>query len=175
MAKNKSIRSSSTFHLQSTSCTRVVHGTESQFKPSNNREEIEEKNNVGCLDFSRAGKKGVASLFGKPDDKVMRMYKEIDSKIEKVHHILRNDDGDAEIVELCSQLAGEIEAKTSFALEIERLKQNREIERKTEESEKEAQSDAYATFLKLNDKKFRGMNGSSSPGSFVQRLSSQKW
>ena len=93
------------------------------------------------MDFSRAGKKGVASLFGKPDDKVMRMYKEIDSKIEKVHHILRNDDGDAEIVELCSQLAGEIEAKTSFALEIERLKQNREIERKTEESEKEALRD----------------------------------
>ena len=143
MAKNKSIRSSSTFHLQSTSCTRVVHGTESQFVQTEqlNREEIEEKNNVGCLDFSRAGKKGVASLFGKPDDKVMRMYKEIDSKIEKVHHILRNDDGDAEIVELCSQLAGEIEAKTSFALEIERLKQNREIERKTEESEKEALRD----------------------------------
>ena len=143
MAKNKSIRSSSTFHLQSPSCTRVVHGTESQFVQTEqlNREEIEEKNIVGCLDFSRAGKKGVASLFGKPDDKVMRMYKEIDSKIEKVHHILRNDDGDAEIVELCSQLAGEIEAKTSFALEIERLKQNRETERKTEESEKEALRD----------------------------------
>ena len=99
--------------------------------------------------------RALENLFGKPDDKVMRMYKEIDSKIEKVHHILSNDDGDAEIVELCSQLAGEIEAKTSFALEIERLKQNREIERKTEESEKEAQSDAYATFLKLNDKKIQ--------------------
>jgi hypothetical protein len=83
----------------------------------------------------------IASIFGKPDEKVKRIQKEIDRKIEKVHQILRNDDGDAEMVELCNQLASEISTKTSLTLQIESLKQTRETERKTEVFEKEALKD----------------------------------
>ena len=83
----------------------------------------------------------IASIFGKPDEKAKRIQKEIDRKIEKVHQILRSDDGDAEMTALCNQLASEISTKTSLTLEIESLKQTREAERKTELLEKEALKD----------------------------------
>ena len=55
--------------------------------------------------------------------------------------MIRNDDGDAEISQLCTQLASEIATKTSLALEIERMKQIREIENETQVSEKQALQD----------------------------------
>jgi hypothetical protein len=42
------------------------------------------------------------------------------------------------MVALCHQLAGEISAKTSNALEISRLKETREIQRQSEAAEKQA-------------------------------------
>jgi len=80
----------------------------------------------------------LANLFGRPDERVQKIQKEIDRKIEKVHHAIRNDDGDAEMMQLCSQLASEISTKTSLALEIERIKSTRQAEMETELSEKEA-------------------------------------
>ncbi len=80
----------------------------------------------------------LTNLFGGPDERIQKIQKEIDRKIEKVHHAIRNDDGDAEMMQLCSQLASEISTKTSLALEIERIESTREIERETELSEKEA-------------------------------------
>ncbi len=80
----------------------------------------------------------IANLFGKPDERIKQMQIEIDRKIERVHNAIRNDDGDAEMMELCSQLASQIATKTSLALEIERIKETREIERQTQLLEKEA-------------------------------------
>jgi hypothetical protein len=45
-------------------------------------------------------------------------------------------DNDAELISLCQQLAAEINAKTSASMEIVRLKELREIERKSENEEK---------------------------------------
>ena len=75
----------------------------------------------------------VAQFFGaKVDDK---RRKELEEKIEAFERILgKNQDDDIDA--LCHQLAGEISAKTSNALEIIRLKETREIERKNELSEK---------------------------------------
>jgi len=66
------------------------------------------------------------------------MRNQIFSEIDKVRKLIRNDDGDVEMIQLCSQLAGEISTKTSHALEIERLKQIRELERKTQATEKKS-------------------------------------
>jgi hypothetical protein len=80
------------------------------------------------------------NLFaGKPDEKFEIMRKEIDLKIEAFHQAYCNSSaGDEEISQLCSQLSSEISAKTSNALEIQRLNEVRESERKTETAEKEA-------------------------------------
>jgi hypothetical protein len=77
----------------------------------------------------------VAHFFGgKFDDKPKR---ELEEKIEGFERILgKNQDDD--INALCHQLAGEISAKTSHALEIIRLKETREIERQSESAEKQA-------------------------------------
>ena len=80
----------------------------------------------------------LANMFGKADYRVEMLRNEIDRKIEKVHHVIRNDDGDAEMMQLCSQLAGEIATRTSNELEIQRLQTVRETERKTEAAEQEA-------------------------------------
>jgi hypothetical protein len=84
----------------------------------------------------------IAHFFGKPDDRVEKMRKEIDLKIEAFHQMHRNNSGvDEEMAQLSNQLSNEIAAKTSSALEIERLKNIREAERKTEHAEKEAIKD----------------------------------
>ena len=83
----------------------------------------------------------IATFFGKPDDKIERMRNQIFLEIDKVRHIIRNDDGDAEMVQLCSQLAGEISTKTSHALEIERMKQIGETEKGTQATEKKSMED----------------------------------
>lgn len=80
----------------------------------------------------------IANLFGKADQRIEKLRKAIDKKIERVHHIIRNDDTDIEMKELCSQLASEITIRTSHALKIERLERTRDAERKTEATEKEA-------------------------------------
>lgn len=80
----------------------------------------------------------IASFFGaKPDDRMEKMRTEIDQKIESLRRMI-NINGDDELMQLCTQLAGEISAKTSNALEIERLKTLREAEKKTEAMEREA-------------------------------------
>ncbi|MGK3747818.1 MAG: hypothetical protein ACI8RD_000108 [Bacillariaceae sp.] len=83
----------------------------------------------------------IATFFGKPDDKIERMRNQIFLEIDKVRQIIRNDDGDAEMIQLCSQLAGEISTKTSHALEIERLKQIGGTEKETQATEKKSMED----------------------------------
>jgi hypothetical protein len=83
----------------------------------------------------------IANFFGQPDEKVKRMQREIDQKIDKVHHFIRKDEGEAEIMDLSSQLASEMSTKTSLALEIDRLKQTSETQTKTQLFEKEALQD----------------------------------
>jgi len=83
----------------------------------------------------------IANFFGKPDEKVERMRNQIFSEIDKVRKLIRNIDGDVEMIQLCSQLADEISTRTSHALEIERLKQINELERKTQATEKESVED----------------------------------
>eukprot|EP00536_Pseudo-nitzschia_multiseries_P001526 jgi/Psemu1/294444/fgenesh1_pm.19_\ len=80
----------------------------------------------------------IATMFGKNDQRVERLHQEIDRNIAKAHHVIRNDDADVEMMQLCSQLAGEISTRTSHALEIERLERTREAERKTQIAEKDA-------------------------------------
>lgn len=63
--------------------------------------------------------------------------KALEEKIEGFERILGKNQDD-EINALCHQLNGEISAKTSHALEIIRLKETREIERKNELAEKQA-------------------------------------
>ena len=77
----------------------------------------------------------VAQFFGaKPDDSQRR---ELEAKMEEFERILgKNQDDDIDA--LCNQLAGEISAKTSNALEILRLKESREIEKKNLSQEKKA-------------------------------------
>jgi DNA gyrase/topoisomerase IV subunit A len=69
------------------------------------------------------------------------MRNQIFLEIDKVRQIIRNDDGDAEMIQLCSQLAGEISTKTSHALEIERLKQIGGTEKETQATEKKSMED----------------------------------
>jgi hypothetical protein len=54
---------------------------------------------------------------------------------------LQVQNSDAQVIALCQQLAGEISAKTAATLEIIRLKEGRDIERKAEAAEKEALKD----------------------------------
>jgi hypothetical protein len=91
----------------------------------------------------------IASIFGRADERADRMRREIEKKIEKVHHIIKNDDGEAEMMGLCSQLGAEISTKTSLALEIKRLKEIAEIERKIQASEKEALKDEIRRLQEL--------------------------
>ncbi|KAL3924286.1 MAG: hypothetical protein SGILL_001138 [Bacillariaceae sp.] len=80
----------------------------------------------------------IANFFGgKPDDRVAKMRKEIDLKIEAFHQVYRSHaTTDEEIAQLCTQLSNEISAKTSHALEIKRLKDVGENERKMKDTEK---------------------------------------
>jgi hypothetical protein len=81
----------------------------------------------------------IANFFGKPDDRVEKMRKEIDLKIEAFHTMYRsNSAGEEEMTQLTNQLSSEISAKTAHALEIERLKKVRETEQKTAAAEREA-------------------------------------
>jgi hypothetical protein len=81
----------------------------------------------------------IANFFGKPDDRVEKMQKEIDLKIEAFHAMYRsNSAGEEEMAQLTDQLSSEISAKTAHAFEIERLKKVRETERKTAAAEREA-------------------------------------
>jgi hypothetical protein len=66
----------------------------------------------------------LAILFGgKPDDRMAKMRKEVDLKIEAFHQVYRSHSStEEEMTQLCTQLANEIATKTSYALEIERLK-----------------------------------------------------
>jgi len=90
-----------------------------------------------------------ANFFGKSDEKLKKMQDAIIRKIEKVTHMIRNNDTDAEMTELCSQLASEISTKTSFALEIKRLNEIREKERTTHSFEKEAMKNEMRRLQKL--------------------------
>jgi hypothetical protein len=54
---------------------------------------------------------------------------------------LQVQNSDAQVIALCQQLAGEISAKTAATLEIIRLKEGRDIERKTAAAEKQALKD----------------------------------
>jgi len=83
----------------------------------------------------------LSNVFGKNEQRLERLREEIDRKIEKAYHVIRNDDADEEMMQLCGQLAGEISCRTSHALEIERFERTREAERKTELAEKEALKD----------------------------------
>jgi hypothetical protein len=66
-----------------------------------------------------------------------KMRKEIDLKIEAFHQVYRSHaTTDEEMTQLCTQLANEITTKTSYALEIERLKEASETERKTYATER---------------------------------------
>jgi hypothetical protein len=80
----------------------------------------------------------LATFFGgKPDDRMAKMRKEIDLKIEAFHQVYRSHaTTDEEMTQLCTQLANEITTKTSYALEIERLKEASETERKTYATER---------------------------------------
>ena len=71
------------------------------------------------------------------DDKLKR---EADEKARSLqtYEIQAKQDSDAELLTLCQQLAGEISAKTAATLEIIRLKESRDVERKNEEAEKQA-------------------------------------
>jgi hypothetical protein len=66
----------------------------------------------------------LAILFsGLPDDRMAKMRKEVDLKIEALHQVYRSHAStEEEMTQLCCQLAHEIATKTSYALEIERLK-----------------------------------------------------
>ncbi|KAG7352504.1 chorein or VPS13 related protein [Nitzschia inconspicua] len=72
----------------------------------------------------------LANLFGgKSDDRMAKMRQEIDLKMEAFHEVYRSHAStDEEITQLCTQLANEISTKTSYALEIERLKKVKETE-----------------------------------------------
>ena len=83
----------------------------------------------------------IANFFGRPDDKITRMRNQIFSEIDKVRQLIRSDDGEAEMAQLCHQLAAEISTKTSYALEIERMKQNEETEKQIQATEKKSMED----------------------------------
>ena len=91
----------------------------------------------------------IAKIFMKPDEKLKIMEMEIDEKIEKVYNAIRNDNDDAEMTQLSSQLATEIATKTSLTLEIERMKETREIENKTQLAEKQALQDEMKSLREL--------------------------
>ena len=65
--------------------------------------------------------------------------------------MVRNDNDDAEMTELCSQLASEVSTKTSFALEVKRLQEIQETERKTHSIEKEAMKNEIRRLQNLLD------------------------
>lgn len=83
----------------------------------------------------------ITNFFGRPDDKITRMRNQIFSEIDKVRQLIRSDDGEAEMAQLCHQLAAEISTKTSYALEIERMKQNVETEKQIQAAEKKSMED----------------------------------
>jgi N-terminal region of Chorein or VPS13/PH domain len=82
----------------------------------------------------------LGNLFGNQDDKMAKLRQEIDKKIESFRRMI-NTNGDDEMMQLCAQLSAEISAKTSLALEIERLKSIREAEKKIEATERKAVED----------------------------------
>jgi len=94
---------------------------------------------------------GIANMFGKPDVRIEKLRKEIDQRIEKVHNIIRNDDSDVEMMQLCTQLANEISNKSALMLEVERMKRVREKERNKESVEKEALKDELTRIKELLD------------------------
>ena len=71
------------------------------------------------------------------DDKLKREA-EAKAKSLQTYEAQAKQDSDAELLTLCQQLAGEISAKTAATLEIIRLKESRDIERKNEDAEKQA-------------------------------------
>lgn len=85
-------------------------------------------------EMARIQQPSVAQFFGKFDDKPR---KALEAKLESFERILGKN-GEDEMVSLCHQLAGEISAKTSHALEISRLKETRESQRQSEAAEKQA-------------------------------------
>ena len=81
----------------------------------------------------------MSQLFGKnKDEKGSQPPKEqAQAELQQFERSMKSA-SEKELVTLCQQLAGEISAKTSLALEIIRIKESREIERKNEHLEKQA-------------------------------------
>lgn len=88
-------------------------------------------------DVARMQQSNVVQFFTKFDDRPQR---ELQAKLEGFERILGNTN-DEEMTAMCHQLAGEISAKTSHALEVVRLKESRELERKNETAENQALKD----------------------------------
>ena len=89
-----------------------------------------------------------SSFFGVGGNKADNIpTKALEAKIESFERVLAKN-GDEEMAALCHQLAGEISAKTSHALEIIRLKETRELERQTESDEKQAMKDELEALKK---------------------------
>lgn len=64
-----------------------------------------------------------------------RQRRQLEAKLKNFERILSKN-SDEELYAICQQLAGEISAKTSHALEIARLKEERELEKRNELAEK---------------------------------------
>lgn len=87
---------------------------------------------------SRLQQPNVASFFQNLNDD--RSRRNLETKLNNFERILiRNND--TELADTTRQLAEEVNAKTSHALEIVRLKEAREIERKNDAAEKQALKD----------------------------------
>ena len=88
----------------------------------------------------------VAQFFGAKGDEEKR--KELEKKIKGFERLLENNEEDM-IDALNRQLAGEISAKASHALEIIRLKERRQIERENEAKERKSLQDELKRLKEL--------------------------
>jgi len=84
---------------------------------------------------SRLQQPNVASFFQNLNDD--RSRRNLEAKLTNFERMLRKNN-DMELAEATRQLAEEVSAKTSHALELVRMKEAREIERKNDAEEKEA-------------------------------------
>ncbi len=87
---------------------------------------------------SRLQQPNVATFFQNLNDD--RSRRNLETRLKNFERILGSNN-DFELAEITRQLAEEVNAKTSHALEIVRLKEEREIERRNDAAEKEALKD----------------------------------